>query len=179
MENKECCWSEKKNKNISPLLPPSPANNYFKPNIIKIATNIKADSEDFIPKYQTDGSVCADLLANLNEEESLVIASNECVLIDCGFSMEIPNGYKACIAARSGWASKGLIVNNGPGQIDSDYRGRIKICVTNISDNLLVVKHKERIGQIWIEPVYFFDWNAVNELTETKRQCGGFGSTGR
>lgn len=175
MENKEC-WIEKKN-HVKPLLPSSPANNYFKPNLIKIVTNIKADSDEFIPKYQTENSVCADLLANL-KEDNLAMASGECVLIDCGFSMEIPNGYKACIAARSGWASKGLIVNNAPGQIDSDYRGRIKICVTNISENLIVIKNKERIGQIWIEPVYFFDWVSVEALTETKRQCGGFGSTG-
>ena len=160
------------------MLPSSPADNYFKPNLIKINTKIKSDDKDFIPKYQTMDSVCADLLANLNGD-NIEINPGQCHLIDCGFSIELPRGYKACIAARSGWASKGLIVNNAPGQIDSDYRGRIKICVTNISQQTLVVSHKDRIGQIWIEPVYFFEWESVDSLSETDRQSGGFGSTGK
>jgi dUTP pyrophosphatase len=171
-------WSEKKVKNVNAIITPTPANNYFKPNLIKINTKIKADEEEFIPKYQTADSVCADLLANLQKEQ-IEIVSGGCYVIDCGFSMELPRGYKACIASRSGWASKGLIVNNAPGQVDSDYRGRIKICVTNISQNTLTIKNKDRIGQIWIEPVYFFDWEISDNLTTTFRQDGGFGSTGK
>lgn len=170
-------WSETKKNLANAQLPQSPADNYFKPNLIKIVTKIKADEEDFIPKYQTKDSVCADLRANL-DKDTLEIASGGSCLIDCGFSMELPSGYKACIASRSGWASKGLIVNNAPGQIDSDYRGRIKICVTNISQNTLIISNKDRIGQIWIEPVYFFDWENIETLSCTERQSGGFGSTG-
>lgn len=172
-------WSEnKKNINVvNAILPTNPAENYCKPNSIKVITNIKADHEDFIPKYQTSDSVCADLLANLEKDQIDLLPGFSC-LIDCGFSMELSQGYKACIAARSGWASKGLIVNNAPGQIDSDYRGRIKICVTNISKDVLTILNKDRIGQIWIEPVYFFDWNVVDSLSDTNRQKGGFGSTG-
>lgn len=170
-------WFEEKKNLATAMLPPNPTDNYsvFIKNNIK--TKIKADHDDFIPKYQTEGSACADLFVNL-DNNFLSLLPNDSYLIDCGFSMELPIGYKACISARSGWASKGLIINNAPGQIDSDYRGRIKICVTNISDKVLVIENKDRIGQIWIEPVYFFQWEKSDILSDTPRQDGGFGSTG-
>jgi dUTP pyrophosphatase len=101
------------------------------------------------------------------------------VLVDCGFSMEISPGYKAEIMARSGWASKGVVVTNAPGQIDEDYRGRIKVIIGNFgTNNPVVIKHGDKIAQMAIVPVWKFEWQVVTELSETVRGAGGFGSTG-
>lgn len=148
----------------------------------KVLAKIVADDPMFVPKYQTDGSACCDLVANVpmnsNNVRQLTIVHRGTVLVDCGFSMEVPPGYKANIMARSGWATKGLIVTNGPGQIDSDYRNRIKVIVTNVgAQNPVVIQHGERIAQMSIEPVYMFEWEMVSELSTTNR-LGGFGSTG-
>lgn len=136
----------------------------------------------FIPKYQTTGAACCDLVANIppdaNGSRQLLLNHRSVAKVDCGFSMEIPEGYKACVAARSGWASRGLIVANGPGQIDSDYRDRVKVIVGNVGkENPIVIKHGDRIGQMWIQEVFQIDWEVVDQLSETDRQ-GGFGSTG-
>lgn len=100
-------------------------------------------------------------------------------MIDCGISVAIPQGYKLCVAVRSGWASRGLALMNGVGQIDVDYRGKVKCIVANvIGREVLVINNGDRIGQCWLEPVYKIEWNVVQSLPETARGEGGFGSTG-
>src|SRR5687768_7097486 len=96
-----------------------------------IDVEIVADEQDFIPEYKTEEAVCVDLIANVQPDavgrRVLTIPYRKIQEIDCGFSMAIPDGYKAEIAIRSGHGKKGLIVVNSPGQIDSDYTGRIKV----------------------------------------------------
>jgi dUTP pyrophosphatase len=141
----------------------------------KVSVKIKADSEEFIPKYKTEGAACADLFCN---QESVRILPNRVVVIDCGFSMELPQGWEAVIRSRSGLSSKGLQVTNSPATIDSDYRGRIKVILNNSSKEIIDLHKGDRIAQISLKPVWFFDWESVDELSETERGENGFGSTG-
>jgi dUTP pyrophosphatase len=135
-----------------------------------------------IPQYQTAGAACCDLVANIPPDDNgnrMIRVNHRAVArVDCGFVMEIPPGYKACVAARSGWASRGLIVTNGPGQIDSDYRDWVKVIVCNVGpENPIVIKHGDRIGQMWLEEVVQIEWEVTDKVSETDRK-GGFGSTG-
>jgi dUTP pyrophosphatase len=137
----------------------------------------------FTPQYQTEGSACCDLIANcppdVNGQKKAVLPPRATVMIDCGFSMAIPPGFKACISARSGHAKAGLLIPNAPGQIDQDYRGRVVVLLTNVSRQLMIVEHGERFAQMWLEPVYRFGWVPAETLPETQRGTGGFGSTGK
>lgn len=143
-----------------------------------ISVKILADNEDFIPKYQTHGSACADLVCNLNNEYQ-IIYPNETCLFDCGFSMELPDGWEAQIRPRSGLSSKGLIILNSPGTIDSDYRGRIKVNMKNCSENKITINNKQRIAQISVHPITQLNWVKSESLSATQRGSGGFGSTGQ
>lgn len=156
----------------------SPAYDFYEPMLHKVATKILADDSMFIPKYQSSEAACADLIANIPEGE-LTFQRNSTFLVDCGFNLELQAGYRALISARSGLASKGLIVANGPGIVDSDYRGRVKVILANIGENPITIKHGDRVAQMSIEPVYVFDWVPVSRLTDTTRGNGGFGSTGK
>lgn len=144
----------------------------------KVNVRIVPDHDDFIPRYQTDGSACADLVCNLNTE-FIFLHPNETFLFDCGFVMELPEGWEAQIKPRSGMSSKGLIVINSPGVIDSDYRGKIKVAIKNCSENKVTFTNKQRIAQISIHPVTQFNWIKSQNVSYTKRGDGGFGSTGQ
>lgn len=170
-----------KKAKVTSKLPPCPAKQLEVPNLFKIKTKIVADDPMFVPKYQTAGSACVDLIANLKELERGIIQLpyRATVLVDCGFSMELPYGYKATVSARSGLAAKGLVVVNAPGQIDSDYRGRVKVILGNVGKEIIVINHGDRIAQMAIEPVYTFDWLVSETLSDTERGANGFGSTGR
>jgi len=99
-------------------------------------------------------------------------------VIDCGFSVAIPDGFKLCVSMRSGLASQGLFILNSPGQIDSDYRGPVKVIVANFSHSIITIQDGDRFAQCWLEPVYKADWSVVDSLPSTDRGEGGFGSTG-
>lgn len=146
-------------------------------------TKIKADDPMFVPQYQTESSACADLIANVppdsTKQRIATVLPNRCVVIDCGFSMELPPGYKAEIYARSGHAKAMLMVPNAPGQIDQDFRGRVMVLIANVGKNSMVIQHGERFAQIALCPVWRFDWEQVKELEDTARAAGGFGSTGK
>jgi hypothetical protein len=138
-------WSnENKNKiYVSSKLPPNSAVGYVKPELKKVATKIKADNNEFIPTYSSKNE--ADLFINL-PSETLLMTTGSSEVIDCGFELEIPNGYKLCVSSQI----CGLFLN----LIDSK---RIKVNASNFGKKL-ILKHKQVIGKIWIEPVYFFDW---------------------
>ena len=144
----------------------------------KVNVKIIADHQDFIPKYQTQGSACADLMCNLSIDYQ-IIHPNELVVLDCGFSMEMPYGWEAQIRPRSGLSLKGLSVVNSPGIIDSDYRGRIKVALKNISEDKIIIQNKQRIAQISIHSVTQFNWIETDTINMTSRGSGGFGSTGQ
>lgn len=133
-------------------------------------------SENPLPKYQTELSAGMDLSANLTETVNL--KSLERKLIPTGLFLELPAGFEAQIRPRSGLAIKnGITVLNSPGTIDADYRGEIGVILVNLSNEEFTVKNGDRIAQMVIakyETVSFFE---VEELTETTRGTGGFGST--
>lgn len=143
----------------------------------KVPTKIILDEPDFLPQYQTDGSAGADLYANLPDGD-ISLGAGERAIVDCGFCMAIPVGWEAQIRARSGLATKGLQVVNGPATIDDDYRGRIKVLLKNVGDAPIEIKHKQRFAQMLLKPVWKFDWQVVESLDQTDRGESGLGSTG-
>ena len=130
-----------------------------------------------IPSYGSAYSAGADLYACL--EEAVTIAPGEAFLIHTGIAMEIPEGYAGLVFARSGLASKkGLAPSNKVGVIDSDYRGEIMVSLYNHSKEIRTVEPGERIAQLVLVPYITANWNITDELKETDRGEGGFGSTG-
>lgn len=113
-------------------------------------------------------------------EGEYVIPAGETVLVPTGFRMEIPRGYEGQVRPRSGLAVKHRIgVLNAPGTIDADYRGEVKVILTNFGKEDFVVRRGERIAQLVIAPVTRAVWDEVTDLDDTKRGTGGFGHTGR
>jgi dUTP pyrophosphatase len=131
-----------------------------------------------LPTYGSAGAAAADLYACL--EESVTIAPGETVFIPTGLSVEIPVGCAGLIYARSSMGAKrGLAPANKVGVIDSDYRGEIKVVLLNHSGTEQTVAPGERIAQMIITPVLTPAYEEVEELTDTDRGTGGFGSTGK
>lgn len=130
------------------------------------------------PTYGTEFSAGADLYALL--EAPLEIKPGETVLIHTGLTMEITPGYGGFIFARSGLASKkGLAPANKVGVVDSDYRGEVMVALHNHSQNSAVIENGERIAQMVFLPYVAANFIEAEELDETIRGTGGFGSTGR
>jgi len=139
----------------------------------------KVRKDAVIPKYATSSAAGVDLYSCLDSAEVEIVPS-ETVLIPTGFSMEIPEGYVGLIYARSGLASKtGLAPANKVGVIDSDYRGEIMVALHNHSSRAAVVKKGERIAQLVITPYFRAEFEEAEELNDTERDSGGFGSTGK
>ena len=129
-----------------------------------------------IPNYQTEEASGFDL----HSIEDIILKPNERKLIGTGLAFEIPKGYEIQIRPRSGLAYKhGISVLNSPGTIDSDYRGEIKVLLINHSDTDFEIKIGERIAQGVIQEVIQAKFEEVEELNETARGVGGFGSTGK
>jgi dUTP pyrophosphatase len=134
-------------------------------------------SKHKLPAYETPASAGVDLRADL--DEPVVLKPLERSLIPTGLFIELPVGYEAQIRPRSGLAiKKGITLLNTPGTIDADYRGEIKIILANISNEEFVVNDGERIAQMVIARHEQAEWVEVEELEETERGAGGFGSTG-
>lgn len=130
-----------------------------------------------LPGYQTPLSAGMDIRANI--PENIKLQPLERIMIPTGLLIELPENMEAQIRPRSGLAAKqGITVLNSPGTIDADYRGEIKIILVNLSNENQVIKPGERIAQMVISKVTQITWQAVNELSETSRGTGGFGSTG-
>lgn len=130
-----------------------------------------------LPAYQTEGSSGLDIRARIDEEISL--APGERVLIPTGLSTEIPLGYEIQVRPRSGLAiKKGLTLVNTPGTVDADYRGEIKVILINLGKESFVIQDQERIAQLVVCPIIQADIELSEDLTETARGEGGFGSTG-
>tara|TARA_B100000963_G_scaffold349252_1_gene358042 strand:+ start:2091 stop:2534 length:444 start_codon:yes stop_codon:yes gene_type:complete len=131
-----------------------------------------------IPEYKTNGSSGLDLEAFL--EKDLVIKPSETVLVPTGLSVAIDQNLEIQIRPRSGLAAKNNItVLNTPGTIDSDYRGEIKVILINLGKSDFVIKNGDRIAQMVICPVIKTEFEIVDELPNTPRGLGGFGSTGK
>ena len=145
----------------------------------KARVNIKKlDEKAIIPTYGSEYAAGADLYACL--EEAVTIEAGETVFIKTGIAMEVPVGFAGLVYARSGLASKkGLAPANKVGVVDSDYRGEIMVALHNHSKVSAIVDPGERIAQMVITPFLTAEYVQVDELQETERGEGGFGSTGR
>jgi dUTP pyrophosphatase len=140
---------------------------------VKVINNSKYP----LPEYATLQSAGMDLRANISESVSLKSLCRE--LISTGIYIELPKGYEAQIRPRSGLAFKnGVTVLNSPGTIDADYRGEIKVLLTNLSPNEFIIEPGERIAQIIFSKHETISWQEVKELNDTTRGAGGFGHTG-
>ena len=132
-----------------------------------------------LPTYGSAGAAGADLYA-LPEGDPIVIGPGETVMIHTGLAMAIPEGYVGLNFARSGLASKrGLAPANKVGVIDSDYRGELMVALHNHGAVPQTVEPGDRVAQFLIMPVIQADFSETDELDETDRGSGGFGSTGR
>lgn len=128
-----------------------------------------------LPRYATDGAAGMDVLA----AEDVTIAPGARHAVASGFAMAIPPGYEIQVRPRSGLAFKhGITVPNTPGTIDSDYRGELKIILINLGAEPFEVHRGDRVAQLVLAPVTQAAWHEVDELDETARGEGGFGSTG-
>ena len=131
-----------------------------------------------VPTYGSVGSAGADMYALLDEE--ITIQPSETVLVHTGIAMEIPEGYVGLVCARSGLASKrGLAPANKVGVIDSDYRGEIMVALHNHGNIPASIAPFERIAQLMIVPYLSAEFIETDDLEDTNRGAGGFGSTGR
>jgi len=141
-------------------------------NIKKLNDNAK------IPTRGSEYAAGYDLYACINEP--VVIYPHETVKIGTGIAIEIPDGYFGAIFARSGLATKkGLRPSNCVGVCDSDYRGEYIVALHNDANELMVVEPNERIAQLVVMPYLPVKFTEVDELSDTERGSGGFGSTGR
>ena len=130
------------------------------------------------PAYATPLSAGVDLKANL--EQPVVLQPLGRVLIPTGLFIALPAGYEAQVRPRSGLALKhGITVLNSPGTVDADYRGELKCLLINLSDEPFTIEPGERIAQMVVARHEQVEWEPVEELDDTQRGAGGFGSTGK
>lgn len=119
-----------------------------------VPTEIVADDPMFVPQYKTEDAACVDLVANLKENGKVVIQHRGVVLVDCGFSMALPPGYKAEVVAHLSFASLGLIILSSLVE-----NGRIKVALCNIGQvNPITIKHGQVFAGLILSPIYKFDW---------------------
>ena len=138
----------------------------------------KLNPHAILPTYGSPSAAGADLYALLDGD--VTIAPGETYLVHTGIALELPEGYAGLIYARSGLASKkGLAPANKVGVVDPDYRGEVMVCLHNHSDKDQVIDDGERIAQLVITPYITASFIEVEELSDTVRGEGGFGSTGR
>jgi len=131
-----------------------------------------------LPKYKTDGASGMDLMAFI--EKPINLEPGKSCLIPTGLSVAFPKEYEIQIRPRSGLAAKNSIgVLNTPGTIDSDYRGEIKIILFNHGNKNFMINNKDRIAQMVLTPIIKMELEETNELPESIRGEGGFGSTGK
>ena len=140
---------------------------------IKIINKSRHD----LPHYETIASAGMDLRANLTQDR--LLKPLERTIVGTGLFIELPIGTEAQVRPRSGLAAKkGITVLNAPGTIDADYRGEIGVILVNLSNEDFTIQNGERIAQLVIAKHERAEWDEVEELSETDRGEGGFGSTG-
>ena len=131
-----------------------------------------------LPEYHSAHAAGMDLHAAL--QDAVTIEVGEIAKIPCGFAMSLPDGYEAQIRPRSGLATRhGLSIPNAPGTVDSDYRGPVVVALINLGKTSFVIEPKMRIAQMIVAPVARAALEEVDELDDTTRGSGGFGSTGQ
>ena len=145
--------------------------------MIKVLVKKKEPSVK-LPSYKTNGASGMDLMAYI--DKSIELKPGESCLVPTGLSVAFPEEYEIQIRPRSGLAAKNNIsVLNTPGTIDSDYRGEIKVILFNHGNKNFKIDNNDRIAQMILTPVIKIDLEETNELPESIRGVGGFGSTGK
>ncbi len=130
-----------------------------------------------LPHYETLASAGMDLRANIIE--AITLQPLERTIVKTGMFIELPIGYEAQVRPRSGLAAKnGITVLNTPGTVDADYRGEIGVILVNLSNEAFIIENGERIAQLVIAKHERAEWKEVDQLSDTSRGTGGFGSTG-
>ena len=138
----------------------------------------KLDSSVQLPTYKTNGASGMDLMAHI--EKPINLKPGKSCLIPTGLSVAFPKKYEIQIRPRSGLAAKNNIsVLNTPGTIDSDYRGELKIILYNHSKKNFIINKNDRVAQMVLTPIIKMELEETNELPESVRDDGGFGSTGK
>jgi dUTP pyrophosphatase len=146
---------------------------------VKVKTLTHYDTSFELPFYATEGAAGADIRASLPEKKSMIVRPGERVLVPTGLCMEIPLGYEIQVRPRSGLSLKSsLMVVNSPGTIDCDYRGEVNVIIGNFGKEDYVIEHGLRIAQLVISPVVQAKYFMADDLSQTQRGTGGFGSTG-
>lgn len=145
---------------------------------VKIAWLYPDKSRDLaLPRYHSELASGMDVEADL--DSPVTLDPGEIKLIPTGFSLAIPSGYEVQVRPRSGLAiKKGITIINGPGTIDADYRGEVRIGLVNLGSEPFTVRRGDRIAQLVLSPVYRAELELVDALDRTKRGSGGFGHTG-
>ena len=132
-----------------------------------------------LPAYESDAAAGVDLRAAVEEGAPIALKPGERVLVPTGLAMELPDHFEAQIRPRSGLAIKnGITALNSPGTIDADYRGEVKIILINHGEETFIIERGMRIAQMVIAPIVQARFHVSDDLSETKRGGGGFGSTG-
>jgi len=141
-------------------------------------TRVNPAAQDVpLPAYATDHSAGMDLCAAVESET--VLKPGETALIPTGFAIALPEGYEAQVRPRSGLAAKHQVtVLNSPGTIDADYRGEVKVILTNFGKQDFVIRRGDRIAQMVVAPYTRVEWEERESLDQTDRGTGGFGHTG-
>ena len=141
---------------------------------VKVINRSKHD----LPRYETALSAGMDVRANL--DEPIVLKPLSRAMVPTGLFVELPAGYEMQVRPRSGLAAKfGLTVLNAPGTVDADYRGEIKVILANLSNDDFTINDGERIAQLVVAQHAQVQWEPTEELSNTDRGAGGFGSTGK
>lgn len=149
----------------------------LKMNMPEMICKVINRSSNPLPHYASSSAAGMDLRANLSAP--LVLNSLERALVPTGLYIELPEGFEAQIRSRSGLAvNQGVVVLNSPGTVDADYRGEIKVILINLSNQPFTIRHGDRIAQMVVARHESVEWEVVEELADSKRQTGGFGSSG-
>jgi dUTPase len=143
---------------MTPVVNKSLAAEYSVPNILNIATNISVEEDIFVPVYKDSNMADVRVVVPaLNHQGVQAVRLNHRTVqvLDCGFNIKVPEGFRVKAEAKKAWANRGLFVSHC--YVEND---RLKLMITNIGQETpLVVSHKESIAQIWLEPIYFFEFN--------------------
>lgn len=148
---------------------------YSKSQTVRIKREANGDDLE-LPSYQTSGAAGMDVCA----AEDATLQVGETKLVATGFSIALPDGFEAQLRPRSGLALKfGITLLNAPATIDADYRGEVKVILTNLGEATFEIRRGDRIAQMVIARFEKISWQEVETLDETTRGAGGFGHTGK
>lgn len=147
--------------------------------VIKVRTLPHFDPSFELPFYASADAAGADVRASFPNKDSITVAPGERKLIPTGLCFEIPSRHELQVRPRSGLSLKSpLLIVNAPGTIDADYRGEVQVIVGNFGTTPFVIEHGLRIAQLVFAPVWHARYEIADNLSETSRGSGGFGSTG-